>query len=73
MKDEFQIKVVRKGERVQMPLNHSGYQWATIEPEKNGIVISVGSTGAFGIFINEDKLRDIIAKFVAEIGKEIEE
>lgn len=69
MRDEMQVKIVKKGEDITMPINHSGYQWVTMTASSNGIVLTIGPSGGFGVFISEERLREIINQFNEEIQK----
>ncbi len=67
MKDEIQIKVVKKGKSAILPINGAGYSFAQTEAKENGIVITFGHRGVPGVFIPEEILRKAFAKFEKEI------
>lgn len=69
MKNEMKIRVLRKGELAMMPLNLAGYQWVRMEPDENGVVLSIGPNRGFGVFIDETKLREILAEFEEGVEK----
>lgn len=73
MRDEMKITVVKKGEKAIMPINHSGFQWIVMNVDQNGIVLSIGPSGGFGVFINEERLREINEKFREEIKESEDE
>lgn len=70
MKDELKIKIIKKGEIASMPLNHAGHQWVNFKAEQNGIILTIGPTNSFGVFLNEEKLKEIIEKFEKETKDE---
>lgn len=69
MKDEMRIRIVKKGEMITIPVNHSGYQWVTVKAEQNGVVLSIGPNGGFGVFINEERWNEINSQFQSEVTK----
>jgi hypothetical protein len=57
----MEFKIVRKGESIGMPVNHSNFQWVNLKAKQNGIlIISPENTG---LFINEEKFRKLIKTF----------
>jgi hypothetical protein len=70
MKDEMKYKIVKKGERFALPINGAGFQWISVEAENNGVVISLGPTGEFGVFINETKWREIAKEFEEKVKED---